>query len=184
VSDWIDLSDFRIGRYPVTVADFALYVEAERLPEELLWRIDWAMQLRNPGWPVVSLFHREAVEYCDWAGVRLPTEEEWEWAAAGRERRKYPWGDEDPTPSHANYSDSGLDAPTPVGSYPRGATPSGIFDMAGNVFEWTSSRYDDERWILRGGCFNTYAMTLACDFRYWVHEDDRDESFGFRVIAL
>lgn len=168
----------------MTVAEFDRYVQAVRLPAELLWRIDWTEQLLHPRRPVVSLKHSEVAAYCDWARVRLPTEEEWEWAAAGPERRRYPWGDAEPVPALANFSDSDLGAPTDVGSYPHGATPSGIHDMAGNVFEWTSSRYDEERWVLRGGCYETYAITLACDFRYWVHEDDKDESFGFRVIAL
>jgi formylglycine-generating enzyme required for sulfatase activity len=173
---------FEIARYPVTVADFKVYADAVRLPEEMLWRISWKEQLLHPKRPVVWLKQHEAVAYCDWAGVRLPTEEEWEFAAAGTERRKYPWGDAEPTPSLANFSDSRLDEPTDVGSYPLGATPSGIHDMAGNVFEWTATRYDEERWVLKGGCFITYAVTLACDFQYWAYEDDRDDTFGFRAV--
>src|SRR6202044_1484173 len=74
-------------------------------------------------------------------GVRLPTEAEWERAARGREGRKYPWCNEAPDTERANYEAGNVGHPTPVGLYPRGATPEGIDDLAGNVDEWVADRY-------------------------------------------
>jgi formylglycine-generating enzyme required for sulfatase activity len=111
--------------------------------------------------PINCISFPRALAYCNWAGGRLPTEEEWEYASRGTDGRRYPWGNAAPSAQLLNacgdecvaqaaasdakvalYSgNDGWVGTAPVGSYPRGASPFGLLDMAGNVYEWTSSPY-------------------------------------------
>ncbi|MGH3939232.1 MAG: ergothioneine biosynthesis protein EgtB [Pseudonocardiaceae bacterium] len=152
--------------------------------------------------PVVHVCFFEAQAYAAWAGKRLPTEAEWEKAArfdprTGRSRR-FPWGDEDPTPAHANLGQRHLQ-PAPVGSYPAGASPLGVYQLIGDVWEWTSSGFSgypgftpfpyreysevflggDYR-MLRGGSFGTDAAACRGTFRNWDHPFRRQIFAGFR----
>jgi formylglycine-generating enzyme required for sulfatase activity len=148
--------------------------------------------------PVVSITWYAARSYCLWLSLmeskgertdlyRLPTEREWEWAAAGKEKRQYPWGDMEPTPKLANYDKSNIGATTPVGSYPEGATPEGLYDMAGNVWEWQENRYGHKDYpdarALRGGSWDDGTEYLCCSSRLnVVFPDGWVDDFGFRVV--
>jgi formylglycine-generating enzyme required for sulfatase activity len=134
----VELNAYEIGRYPVTVEEFSRYVE-DGGPEPR----NWDQQVAYPNRPVVRVTWHEAVAYCRWARVRLPSEAEWERAARGVEGRPYPWGSEEPDTRRANYRNAQIGAPTPVGLFPKGATPDGIEDMAGNVWEWVADWYGD-----------------------------------------
>jgi len=131
----IMVNDFLIDRVEVTNRRYRTCVEAGACSVPLGPPYDAATKLDHP---VGLVSWQQAREYCRWAGKRLPTEAEWEKAARGTDGRRYPWGDRfEPGRLNADYS-GGLVA---AGSFPDGASPYGVLDMAGNVWEWTSSLY-------------------------------------------
>ncbi|TLU54824.1 MAG: NACHT domain-containing protein [Chlorobium sp.] len=149
--------------------------------------------------PVVGVTSYAAQAYCLWLSMhednktlyRLPTDVEWEWAAGGRQGttgkkvREYPWPEKkgEPTSKLANYGEN-VRATTPVGSYPEGATPEGLYDMAGNVLEWCVS-YDKNTPArsVRGGSWYYKSDYLRCSFRCFIHpEGSRSDDVGFRVV--
>lgn len=143
----VSVGDFRMDRDEVTNERFLRFLAAR--PEWSRERLDPAMHnghylehLRSgqspPGkeaHPVVFVTWHAALAFCRWAGGRLPSEAEWEYAARAGGTSEFPWGDAPPTPDRANYAASGIGDTRPVGSYP--ASPLGLRDMAGNVWELT-----------------------------------------------
>jgi len=143
------LMTFQIARYPVTVAEYACAVQAGAIkepPKSTNNSINWEHQLQQLDHPVVGVSRNDAVAYASWLSKvtgqpwRLPTEAEWEKAARGTDGRIYPWGNVWDK-SRANTNDGGPRQTTAVGLYPTGASPFGVQDMAGNVWEWTKSLY-------------------------------------------
>jgi gamma-glutamyl hercynylcysteine S-oxide synthase len=152
--------------------------------------------------PVVHVCFHEAEAYARWAGRRLPTEVEWEKAArwdptTGRSRR-YPWGEEDPGPDHANLGQRHL-RPAAVGAYPAGASPLGVHQLVGDVWEWTASDFrpypgfavfpyaeysavffGSDYKVLRGGSFGTDPVACRGTFRNWDFPVRRQIFAGFR----
>lgn len=114
--------------------------------------------------PVTLVGLHEAAGIAAGLGGRLPTSVEWEWMAGGRERRRYPWGEQDWEPSRGNLAGSGHGRALPVGAAPRGATPQGLLDVAGNVWEWTSSPVLGDGAIVRGGSYNSRPLYARCRF--------------------
>jgi formylglycine-generating enzyme required for sulfatase activity len=198
------LPAFWVAFVPVTVADWWRFVEAGGCTQAHYWvqsdstdlgsgpaRVGWGAQQDSEDHPVRNLTWYEARAYAAWLAettgrsVALPTEAEWEKAAGwdpeiGRMRR-YPWGDA-PDVMRCNVKESGLEDTTPVGRYsPVGDSPCGAQDMAGNVFEWTSTQhrpypYDagdgrevasgDRPRVLRGGAFNRSIDEASCAYRH------------------
>ena len=128
------LATFRIERTEVTVDDYEKFVTATGAPTP------WSGERPRASLPVTRVPWGEAANYCAWKyqGGHLPSESQWEAAARGRAGRTYPYGDV-AGGANANTASARRGAVTPVGSFPRGATPEGLHDMSGNVWEWTSS---------------------------------------------
>jgi formylglycine-generating enzyme required for sulfatase activity len=187
----VEVAEFRIARVPVTNAQFQVFVDATGYSSA-------GSSLQNKEHPVVNVSWLDAIAFCEWAGVRLPSEAEWEKAARGVDGRTYPWGYETPDAKRANFGSS---ATTPVGSYQAGASPYGVLDMAGNVWEWTSSLYQpypykagdgredlskrgqqDAR-VLRGGGWNADSKGVRCAYRRGAIPVVRDGHIGFRVVV-
>ncbi|RIK39659.1 MAG: hypothetical protein DCC55_17525 [Chloroflexi bacterium] len=143
----VSLTPFYMDRYPVTNAQFKLFLDQqpawrrEQVPAQLhngAYLKHWSDNEYPPDkadHPVVYVSWYAAVAYARWAGKRLPTEAEWEYAArGGLANAPFPWGDDPPDAGRANYGASGLAGTTPVGRYPPNAY--GLFDLAGNVWEY------------------------------------------------
>jgi iron(II)-dependent oxidoreductase len=226
----VDVAPFRIDVTPVTTRAYRAFVDGGGYDDERLWSTaGWAWRqeagLEHPhGWrregegswsllrfghrldlaadePVQHVCWHEAEAFARWAGKRLPTEAEWEyaasWTADGRKRR-YPWGDDDPTPEHASLGRRRL-GPAAVGAHPAGASPHGALAMVGHVWEWTATTFDgypgfvafpyreysevffgaDYR-VLRGGSWATHPTACRTTFRNWDYPIRRQIFCGFR----
>jgi formylglycine-generating enzyme required for sulfatase activity len=142
----VDLPAFKIGKYPVTNREYQAFVRGAGYRPPFHWDGD-EYPAGKGDHPVVYVTWHDAVAYCRWLTeqtgqlYRLPTEAEWEKAARGSDGRQYPWGNEF-DPARCNSVAGGPGETTPVGQYPEGASPYGILDMAGNVWEWCSTLYN------------------------------------------
>ncbi len=178
---------------------------------------------RRADHPINCVTHAQAQQYCRWIGGRLPTEAEWELAARGSEGRRFPWGDAPPSSSHFNAcgnecarwhrsleleqelqglmfkEDDGFTGTSPVGQFPRGASPQGVSDLLGNVFEWTAEglyNYPPNDWsnphgpspadsyVIRGGSFGSGQPEFSdAAVRFAVSADHFSHGIGFRCAA-
>jgi formylglycine-generating enzyme required for sulfatase activity len=151
----LDVAEFLMDRTPVTNAQFARFMNGvgTQAPDGQRWYdvddADARVHRRDGKWqadagfenhPVAEVSWHGAAAYCRWLNKRLPTEAQWEKAARGSDGRKYPWGNEAPDRTRAHFS-AGWNDTRPVGSFPKGASPYGALDMAGNGWEWVSSLY-------------------------------------------
>jgi iron(II)-dependent oxidoreductase len=148
---------FFMDRYPVTNLQFAAFLKATHFkPKDstnfLKHWVKGAPPRGLENHPVVYVSLDDARAYARWAGKRLPTEVEWQYAAQGTDGRKYPWGNE----FDSTKCNNSLGRTTPVDAFPRGASPFGVMDLIGNVWQLTNDVYDDGSYyfgIIRGGCF-------------------------------
>ncbi|MFQ5455391.1 MAG: formylglycine-generating enzyme family protein [Nitrospirota bacterium] len=135
------LKSFYIDKYEVTNKKYEKFVNATGRKPPFLWRKrNGRYPYRKGDHPVTFVDWYDAGAYCRWAGKRLPTEQEWEKTARGTDGRMFPWGNRF-DPEKANTPQSMIGDTTPVGSFPEGRSPYGVYDMSGNVWEWTNSWY-------------------------------------------
>ena len=211
------LPAFKIGRYPVTNAQYRRFIETTGR----MWDSEIGLSAERSNCPVAEMTWHDARAFCAWLTdewrkhgkimaneiVRLPTEAEWEKAARGTDGRVFPWGN-DWDKDRCNAYESGLGRTSAVGMFPTGVSPYGCLDMAGNVWEWTSSlwgkdfmkpgfkypyRFDDGREnleagneilrVLRGGSWFSGLRFARCSCRIGFDPYDRVVVVGFRVVV-
>ena len=228
----VTLAPYRIARVAVTNAEYRAFVEDGGYAREDLWCTEgWAWRVsadaahplywsrsaarwceqhydalvpHEPTLPVMHVNWYEARAYCRWAGRRLPSEAEWECAAAshpaGAAKRRYPWGEAAPQPAHAKFHDA-AGGRAPVGAYPDGDSAWGCRQMLGNVWEWTDETFRpypgfvadpykeySAPWfgthkVLRGGSHATSAALMRNTWRNFYTPERRDVFAGFRTCA-
>lgn len=204
----VTLSGFYLSRFPITNAQYEKFDPSHKMKRAL-----------NAGdnHPVVYVNSREAEKFCQWLSTkegkkyRLPTEPEWEYAARGMDGRPFPWGERLDAGNLANFADKqtsfawrdpniddGFPESSPVGSFPRGASPFGIEDMAGNVFEWCLDYFENYKGkdrvnprgptngtkrIYRGGSWKSRATNLRTTARNYNLPDYSSNDVGFRILC-
>jgi formylglycine-generating enzyme required for sulfatase activity len=193
----VTLSPYRMDQMEVTNAEFARFLRDSK-EGKILDEGSRRANERKPTYPVVNISWGVAVKYCQWVGKRLPTEAEWEFAARGADGRLYPWGDTWEG-GRARSAEDGHDrGPAAVGSYPSGASPFDVLDMAGNVWEWVSSAYTkypylatdgreqfhlDQPHVIRGGSWFQSPWDLRTTKRESADPGHRSLYIGFRCAA-
>ena len=212
---WIDKFEVTTGQYLKCVD--AGSCEAAAQNNAIFAGAEYYTNPEFEKYPIINVTWYKARAYCEWAGKRLPTEAEWEKAARGTDGRKYTWGNDPVSSDVANLCDKfctarypnpkfndGFKETAPVGSFPKGASPYGVMDMAGNVWEWTSSipalypyvatdgreadqdvAYDS-KWperVWRGGTWTNGYSWLRASLRYRSVANYWNNNLGFRCAA-
>jgi len=191
------LDSFYLDTFEVTNGRFAKFVAA--IQSEPPWGFaDAETPVLHAERPVRWVNWLEATGYCLWAGKRLPTEAEWEKAARGPEGRLYPWGHEPPTPAHAVFGlKESTETVSPIGQRDKGASPYGVHDLAGNLYEWVADWYDEGFYtplptlnprgpvagtakVQRGGSYINGPYRLRASFRTKGDPTEHDPHVGFR----
>jgi len=201
----VELDAFKIDKYEVTVRRYSQCIKAGKCEVPTVGGL---MHYGNPEsarFPINGVSWYQAKNFCEWEGKRLPTSAEWELAARGTDGRIYPWGNEKPDCSravmdraNAGYLGCGTGDTLNVGSKPKGASPYGAMDMAGNVWEWTSDWYDESYYfnspkknpkgpssgilkITRGGDFlSRQGYELRASGRFPYYPSNPSPAIGFR----
>ena len=204
----VHLAAYQISRYEITNAQYRAFIAATDRPTprghqgEETWADD---TLNADNQPVVGVTWFDAQAFAEWIDGSLPTEAQWERAARGTARRTYPWGNEPPKARHhANFARR-YNQPMPIGHFPKGATPDGIEDLAGNVWEWCLDEYNPTFYqqnrgdikrnpinlrfrdvlrprVIRGGAWDVGRAFLRSGLRFKFYPLDSTHTIGFRVV--
>ena len=201
----VKIKPFEIGKYPVTNQWYEEFIRAGGYENKEYWTNEGKKWLEKnkikepqywndrtwkcPNAPVIGVSWYEAYAFTRWLTTqsndgyeyRLLNEKEWEASASGFEGRIYPWGN-DWDKNRCNNNETGIDKTSTVGIFKDGNTPEGVTDLSGNLWEWTSSRYDENKdpRVLRGGSWRTHGLNCRCANRYWGNPGRRYYNIGFR----
>ena len=178
-SKQVFLDDYYIDAYLVTNARYAEFIQETGHKKPLLWEeVGW----NHPLQPVVGLGWDDARRYATWVGKKLPTEEQWEKAARGTDRRWWPWGN-DFIAGHVNSRELQIGRTTRVTRFLKGVSPYGCYDMSGNVWEMCEGFWMPNMPVMRGGCFLGRATFVRTTVR-WSPEDPVGGAhwLGFRCV--
>jgi len=195
---WIDRTEVTNGQYQQCVQEGACDPPIKSHSSS---RISYYGNETFNNYPVIYVDWYQASNYCAWAGTRLPTEAEWEYAARGKKENHYPWGEEAPTCERANHWDweGGCVGDTvTVASHPTGTSWAGVYDMAGNVDEWVADWYasyqsesqknpegpsSGTKKVLRGGSWAEAPFCLLSTFRISSAPNETKDYYGFRCAT-
>ena len=196
------INSFYIDKYPIINAVLSLFLGATHYHprDDHNFLKDWKNGTYQEGWgdkPVTWVSLEDARAFCGWAGKRLPHEWEWQHAAQGTDGRVYPWGKEwDAAAVPAPDRSRRMREPTSVGAYPKGASPFGVMDLVGNVWQWTDEFVDEHTraGILKGGSFyqpqgslwyfpQAYKVTEHGKYLLMAPSIDRSGTVGFRCVV-
>jgi formylglycine-generating enzyme required for sulfatase activity len=189
----VQMDGFYIGIYEVTNEEYAEFTKQTGAPSA---RFAADSDFNGPRQPVVGVSWKQAQKYCQWKDQRLPTEAEWEMASRGKRRVRFPWGNEPPNSSRLNYNEE-LNKTAPVGSYEKGKSDYGIYDLAGNVSEWTADWHLPEYYlfspksnpegpekghykVIRGGNWRNVAQDVTMTYRNATVPKMQNTTVGFR----
>jgi formylglycine-generating enzyme required for sulfatase activity len=185
-----DVDAFCMDRTEVTTAAYAACVKSGKCTKADTGGSCNAGVAGRENHPINCVNWNQAKAYCEAQGQRLPTEEEWEYAATGGDGRTYPWGNDAPSDQlcwNAEGNDLGKGnrrSTCAVGSYPNGNSPFGLSDMSGNVWEWTSSAYNSSSRVFRGGCwYFDVPSRVRSAYRRWVIPAGQFDNLGFRCAG-
>ena len=195
----IYLDAFYISRKLVTNRQYRKFIEQTRHPAPPFL---FNQEYNHDDQPIVGVTWEDAQAYCKWAGLRLPTEAEWEkaagWDEEKKQKRRWPWGAAEPGTGHANFGNK-VGRTSPVGSYPSGGSAYGCLDLAGNVREWLQDWFDDEYYTsapaknpggpskgtmkaVRGGSFFSEPEELRVSYRFYLEPGFSARTGGFRCV--
>lgn len=187
------LDPFYIDIYEVTNETYSKYIQETGAKKPKGWN---NANFNGPQQPVVGISWKEAVKFCEWQGKRLPTEAEWEKAARGKRPIKYPWGNAPPDSTKLNYNEE-IKKTTRIGSYEKGKSDFGLYDLSGNASEWVNDWHFPEYYlfspkenppgpekgqykVIRGGSWRNNADDVGLTYRNATTPGNRSLAIGFR----